>query len=179
MILQVLQNVSLFLKTRKRLIEVLSLDFISEEAPSSRKSGYSFGLRLGFNSNRSQTPGPKYKPEGVGSFQPKPGYSFGHRPRFGRRISDTPGPGEYENFLFKGTPAYSFGVKNHTRGRINLHRHTTPAPLDYRPELSIKKGAPAYSFGTKSRTRLFAPKDYDLPGPGEFVEHETFKIQFR
>lgn len=144
--------------------------FISEELRRRRKSGYSFGSRQSEKRPRTLTPGPMYMPESEGSFQPPRGFSFGHRPKYGRRVSDTPGPGEYESekFLFKDTPAYTFGVKNPMRGRNDFFRNITPAPLDYRPEVAIKKSAPAYSFGTKSRGKVFMPKDFDSPGPGEY-----------
>jgi hypothetical protein len=144
--------------------------FIAESIPRRKKSGYSFGSKPQQKRPRSHTPGPKYKPEQGGSFQPEKGFTFGHRPRFGRKFSDTPGPGEYdaEKFLFKGTPAYTFGVKNHMRGRNDFFRNITPAPADYRPEMSGKKSTPSYSFGTKSRPRVFVPRDYDSPGPGEY-----------
>jgi hypothetical protein len=142
--------------------------FISEEVVRRRKSGYSFGLRPNMKRPRSHTPGPKYLAEPGGSFQPQRGFSFGHRPKFGRRISDTPGPGEYnsEKIPFK-SPAYSFGVKNHARGRNNFIYNSTPSAASYRPEATTKS-SPAYSFGTKSRTRVFAPIEFDSPGPGEY-----------
>lgn len=145
--------------------------FISEDLRRRKKSGYSFGSRSGSKRPHTNTPRPKYRPEESGSFQPQRGFSFGHRPAFGRRISDIPGPGEYESekFLFKGTPAYTFGVKNPMRGQNDFFRNITPAPLDYRPEVGIKKGSPSYTFGTKSRGRVFGPRDLDdLPGPGEY-----------
>ena len=155
------------------------IDFIAEELPRRQKSGYTFGSRFGAKVKRSQTPGPQYKPEDRGSFQPVRGFSFGHRPRFGRRISDTPGPGEYDQqkFLFKDAPAYSFGVKNHKRGQNDILRNKTPAPVDYQPENCERKTAPSYSFGTRSRTRFFTPKDFDIPGPGEFVSLKLIAIQ--
>lgn len=148
-------------------------DFISEEIKRRRKSGYTFGSRSAVKRTRSpQTPGPQYKPEEPGSFQPQRGFSFGHRPRFERRISDVPGPGEYdagEKFIFKGTPAYTFGVKNHVRGRNAFFQNLTPGPGEhYNFDDITKKTSPSYSFGTLSRPRIFAP-DYDQPGPGEFV----------
>lgn len=145
--------------------------FISEEAPRRRKSGYSFGSRSSFKRPRPHTPGPKYMPDSGGrSFQPQRGFSFGHRPKFGRKVSDTPGPGEYdtEKFLFKETPAYSFGVKNHMRGRNDFFRNITPSAASYRPETGKTKSSPAYSFGTKSRGRVFVPFEMDSPGPGEY-----------
>lgn len=145
--------------------------FISEEAPRRRKSGYSFSSRPTVKRPRSHTPGPKYLPESGGSSQR--GFSFGHRPKFGRRISDTPGPGEYdtEKFLFKGTPAYTFGVKNHKRGQNDFFRNATPSAASYRPETAKAKNAPAYSFGTKSRGRIFV--EIDSPGPGEYDTHRS------
>lgn len=144
--------------------------FISEEVPRRRTSGYSFGSRSSFKRPRPHTPGPKYMPEFGGSFQPQRGWSFGHRPKFGRKVSDTPGPGEYdtEKFLFKETPAYTFGIKNHMRGRNDFFRNITPSAASYRPEMGKSKSSPAYSFGTKSRGRFFAPVEFDSPGPGEY-----------
>jgi hypothetical protein len=109
--------------------------FISEEIVRRKKVGYSFGLKPNKKRPRSHTPGPKYLVETVGTFQPQRGFSFGHRPKFGRKVSDTPGPGEYnlEKFLFKETPAYSFGVKNHKRGRSEFSRNITPSAASYRP----------------------------------------------
>ena len=144
--------------------------FIAEEVVKKRKPGYSFGSRPGFKRPRSHTPGPKYLADPARSFQPKPGFSFGHRPKFGRKISVTPGPGEYDNntFLFKETPAFSFGVKNDMRGRNDLIRNNTPSAASYRPETGKIKATPAYSFGTKSRKSVFAPVEFDSPGPGEY-----------
>lgn len=154
------------------VIKKFILDFISEEIKRRRKSGFTFGSRSAVKRTRSpETPGPQYKPEEPGSFQPQRGFSFGHRPRFGRRISDLPGPGEYETgekFIFKGTPAYTFGVKNHISRRAFL-QNLTPGPGEhFNFDDPTKKSVPAYSFGTRARPRIFAP-DFDQPGPGEFV----------
>lgn len=85
--------------------------------------------------------------------------------------------GEYytpKPFLFKDSPAYSFGVKNHHLERADKHRKATPSPLDYRPER-------VNEFGSSSRGFLFGPgadqrltlskKDAEFePGPGENME---------
>lgn len=144
--------------------------FISEDVRRRRKSGYSFGSRSGERRPRLHTPGPMYMPEDSRNFQPPRGFSFGYRTKFERRISETPGPGEYESgkFLFKDTPAYTFGVKNPMRGRNDFFRNMTPGPLDYQPEVTIKKTSPAYTFGKKSRGRVFVSNDFDSPGPGEY-----------
>lgn len=151
--------------------------FISEEAPI-RGSGYSFGSKpAAYRSDHSLTPGPKYKPIEGGSFQPQRGFSIGYRSKW-RRISATPGPGEYESkkFIFKQTPAYTFGNKNSMRGRSDLFRYNTPGPFDYQPEMNIKNSSPAFSFGTKARERAFEPKDLGTPGPGEY---DTNKAGFK
>lgn len=137
--------------------------FIGEEIQNRKKTGYSFGLKPKMTRPKSHTPGPKYLAESIGSFQPQPGFSFGYRPRFYRRISDTPGPGEYdsEKLSFK-SPAFSFGVKN-KRAKIQV----SPSAASYRPEITFKN-SPGFSFGIKSRTRVFAPVDFDTPGPGEY-----------
>jgi len=132
------------------------------------------------------TPSPQsYHAEKV-SLGPTRAYTFGHRPRTNYVIDrDAPGPGEYfigeerrfrrsksrhrsrEQFLFKDTPAYSFGVKNHIRGRNELFSNITPAPLAY-DSAAVRKSMPSYSFGTKSRGRVFMPNELDSPGPGEY-----------
>lgn len=144
--------------------------FISEEVRRRKKPGYSFGSKSASKRPQSHAPGPKYLPGDAGSFQPPRGFSFGHRAKFERRISDTPGPGEYdtEKFLFKDTPAYTFGVKNHMRGRNDFFRNSTPSAASYRPEAVTVKSTPSYSFGTKARGRVFEPVDFDSPGPGEY-----------
>lgn len=152
--------------------------FIAEDIRRRRKAGYSFGSKSGSKRPYSHSPGPIYMPEDGGSFQPEKGFSFGHRQDFGRRISDTPGPGEYEwergRFLFKGTPAFSFGTKNHIRGRNEFLRNITPAPLDYLPDVGATKSSTAsYSFGTKSRGRVFEPRDFNTPGPGEYNTNKS------
>lgn len=153
--------------------------FVSEELKRRRRSGYTFGVRApSYRRPFSHSPGPKYKPGESRDFQPQVGFSFGHRPQR-RRMSDQPGPGEYEKFLFKDTPAYSFGVKNHIQGQNQFYNNITPSPLSYHPEWTPRKyNPPAYSFGHKSRGRVFAPID-DTPGPGEYDTNRSFSSSGR
>lgn len=91
----------------------------------------------------------------------------GHRGDFCQHIDDSPGPGEYDaqKFLYKNTPAYSFGMKNYKLSGNG--RGLTPAPLDYQSSIVKKrKEKKGFKFGTETRPRPFRAANWN-PGPGE------------
>ena len=87
-------------------------------------------------------------------------------------INFSPPSGEY--FVGKEIPvprprntAWTFGLRPHQR-RPKSH---SPGPK-YNPsnDWSSPKG---FSFGSASRSAPFRPKDFDLPGPGEYHKNDT------
>jgi hypothetical protein len=69
-----------------------------------------------------------------------------------------------EKFLFKNTPAYSFGVRNHMEGRNKKINDITPSPLQYQKMSTNKRNYSGTKFGTAQRARVFSPQDLDIPG---------------
>lgn len=151
----------------KRVMEFI-YSFISDGMDQRPAYGYSHRLRAAVE-KPNDTPSPlDYFPEEISHGRSR-GFSFGHRPRisYAKKDDDTPGPGEY--FIEKEIPvprprnsAWTFGMKPRQR----KSRSQTPGPK-YNTAIYDQSNK-GFSFGSAKRPQAFSPRNFDLPGPGEY-----------
>jgi hypothetical protein len=148
---------------------------------------YSFGLKSGKFKDEC-SPGPAYYPNPKITKDGKdgtPAYSLYSRHNELNK-HQTPGPGNYKpegkgamESAYHKMPAYSFGLKNKSRGSDN-----TPAPNYYsvpgmigKTVQSSKRQAPCYTMTGRSKIGSFSEDLQKTPGPGNYNLVNTGKYK--